>query len=130
MNNEKIIKEVLAARRGKGPWMIWFPATSPRYVSRPIQTKSELQALGSWLAADSPDKSGRERDWHNTIFKDYKRVTYNGIDYNKLQGKLLYSELVKTKNWDGVDLGSPIEEKKTKLPSPIKNKVEQMVLDL
>jgi len=134
---ENIIKQIVLEsrknRRGKGPWMVWFPRSNQKYISGPIKTKSELQALGSWLAADSPSNKGVERNWHNTIFKDYKSVVYRERSYTREEGRLLYSKLVKSNDWDAVDLGDPVLVKETELPSPIKSKVEkveQIKLDL
>lgn len=99
-----------AQRKGKGPWLLWFPKNTQKYLSRPIKTKSELQALGSWLASDSEGRS-----WHNTVFKDYKEIFYRGRKYTKDQGKLLYKTIVENDDWDGVDLGDPVSEEKSKL---------------
>ena len=131
---ENIIKQIVfesrKTRQGKGPWMVWFPKSSQKYISRPIKTKSELQALTSWLVADSPSEKGVERYWHNTIFKDYKSVVYGGRSYDKYNIKKLTGILKANNDWDAVDLGDPIVVKETELPSPIKSKVEQMKLDL
>jgi len=75
MNIKSVANQILAAkyRRSKGPWMVWFPKKSPKYVSGPIQTKGELQAFGSWLASESGG-----RYWHNTVFENYRKVLYTG----------------------------------------------------
>jgi hypothetical protein len=116
---------ILSQRTGKGPWMVWFPANKPKYISHSIKTKGDLQALGSWLASETEG-----RDWHNSVFKDYKDVSYKGRVYTKEQGKLLYRALVKNNDWESVDLGNPVKVEKAKLPSPIREKTEQMSLEL
>jgi hypothetical protein len=91
-------------RRGKGPWMLWFPEKTHQYISGSIRTKSELQALGAWLASESGG-----RDWHNSIFRDHKEVKYRGRVYTKEQGKLLYHSVVKNNDWGSVDRGIEIK---------------------
>jgi hypothetical protein len=111
------------SRKGKGPWMVWFPKDKPKYISKPIKTKGELQALGSWLASKTDG-----RNWHNNIFNDYKNVYYNKM-FTKEEGKLLYDALVLRNDWDSVDLGDPIKIEKTKIPKKIRKEVEQTFLD-
>lgn len=96
---------VVSQRKNKGPWLLWFPKRTQKYISKPIKTKSEIQALGSWLASETDARS-----WHNSIFRDYKDIIYKGKKYTKVQGKLLYKEIVNNNDWDGVDIGNPIED--------------------
>lgn len=100
-NVRKIAMEILS-RSGKGPWMIWFPKKTQVYISKPIKTRTDQQALGSWVAAETEGRS-----WHNTVFQDHKRVVYRGRIYTKEQGKLLYRILVENDDWDSIDVGSP-----------------------
>jgi len=109
--NELIsLVNIIAQRKSKGPWLLWFPKSTQKYISKPIKTKSEMQALGSWLTSESDGRS-----WHNSIFRDYKEIIYRSKKYTKDQGKLLYKAIVDNNDWDGVDIGSPIEDIRTKL---------------
>jgi hypothetical protein len=113
-------RQILSNRKGKGPWMVWFPKKKPKYISKPIKTKGDLQALGSWLASKTDD-----RYWHNNIFNDYKNVYYNK-SFTEDQGKLLYDALIANNDWDSVDLSDPIKIEKSKLPKLVNQEVEQM----
>jgi hypothetical protein len=98
----QIFRKAEKGRKGKGPWMVWFPRKTQQYVSRPIKTKGDLQALGSWLAAETEG-----RNWHNTVFQDHKKVIYRGREYSKNEGKLLFNKIIKNNDWESVDMGSP-----------------------
>ena len=119
----KQAKQIISDRVGEGPWLVWFPGKSPEkqsrvYMSGPIKVRSELQALGSWLAADTEG-----RNWHNTIFKDYKRVVYQGREFSKDEGKLLFHLLKKNKDWDAVDLSD--SGKKVDVPEIVKKVIKR-----
>ena len=98
---QQIFKEAEKSRLGKGPWMIWFPKKTKKYISGPIKTKGDLQAIASWLTAETDN-----RNWHNTVFKDYSNVEYRGRRYSKYEGKILYNNLIINSDWDSVDMGS------------------------
>jgi hypothetical protein len=104
-------KIILSQRHGKGPWVLWIPLKTKRYRSGPIKTRSEMQALGAWLASETDGKT-----WHNSIFKDYKEVVYHGRKYNKEEGKILYKEVVKNGDWEAVDLGESKKIEEIELP--------------
>jgi len=102
----------ITKREGKGPWMLWFPAKTQQYISKFIKTKSDIQALGSWLASETDN-----RKWHTSIFRDHEEVVFRGRRYSKEQGKLLYKRLIETDDWEGVDLGSPVFQGKIDKPT-------------
>jgi 8-oxo-dGTP pyrophosphatase MutT (NUDIX family) len=73
-----------------GEFLVWFPKKTQRYEGT-VRAKSYPQALATLIVGDG------DKFWTR-----YPTVTFNGSLYHRHQGRLLYTAIIRSKDWNGV----------------------------